>query len=209
MTAPSARNATTAATVGAALWTLVPVAFAAVDVETADRGTLPFVASLTAAWLCLVVAPLLLAAGLPPLRQAISPEGGRLTATGAVVAGTGFAGMGLGNGIELASITAGGGTVAAGHAIFLAGYLVSIVGGVLLGIAVLRRCRDALGRTAGTLLTLAFPIGLAIGFVGTSLSPDTDAWFFAAVTVPTGVAWLLLGRRLSRPRTGVPASTAV
>ncbi|WP_448625076.1 hypothetical protein [Geodermatophilus sp. URMC 64] len=208
MTAPATRHAATATTVGAALWTLVPVAFSAVDLENADRGTLSFVASVTAAWLCLAIAPLLLVAGLPPLRQAIAPEGGRFVATGAAVAGAGFAAMGLGNGIELASITAGGGTVAAGHAIFLVGYLVSIVGGVLLGIAVLRRCPDVLGRIAGTLLTLAFPIGLAIGFVGTSLNPDNDAWFFAAVTVPTGLAWLLLGRRPAGSRTGVPTATA-
>ena len=121
---------------------------------------------------------------------------GVLALIGTAVAACGMAAMTVGNGVELASITAGGGEVDWGHLIFLSGFLVSVVGFIVTGIVVLRRRRDALSRAAGVLLTAALPAGIGIGVLGSSLDPHNDAWFWAAISVPTGVAWVLLGASL-------------
>jgi hypothetical protein len=104
--------------------------------------------------------------------------------------------MGVGNGIEVASISAGGGEVSLGHAVFLIGFLVSVLGGIVLGVTVIRRRSDVLSRAAGWLLTLALPVGIGIGVLGSAVDPNNDAWFWAAIAVPTGIAWVLLCRSL-------------
>jgi peptidoglycan/LPS O-acetylase OafA/YrhL len=108
--------------------------------------------------------------------------------------------MALGNGIEVASMTAGGGEVALGHALFLIGFLVSVIGSLLVGIVVFRRRRDALSRAAALLLALALPLGIGIAVLGSAIAPESDAGFWAAISVPTGIAWVLLGRSLSARR---------
>jgi hypothetical protein len=53
------------------------------------------------------------------------------------------------------------------------------------------------------LLTLALPFGIALGLLGSAVAPENDAAFWAAISVPTGMAWVLLGRSLAttaRPR---------
>ena len=79
--------------------------------------------------------------------------------------------MALGNGIEVASMTAGGGEVSLGHALFLIGFLVSVLGSVVVGIVVFRRRHDALSRAAALLLALALPLGIGIGILGSAIAP--------------------------------------
>jgi hypothetical protein len=43
------------------------------------------------------------------------------------------------------------------------------------------------------------PLGIGLGFALTAVAPHTDLGFWAAITVPYGVAWVLLGRSLSAP----------
>ena len=198
----------TAAIAGGTLWALLAVAARLVGDEDPAPG-IEFAGVVTVFWIFLVLPPLLLLVGLRGLRSALGPAAGRTGTAGAVLAGVGYAAMAVGNGIEMASITAGGDEVAAGHFVFLSGVLVSAIGGIVLGIAVVRRAADRTARVGGALLVAAFPLGLAIGRLGTMLDPDQDAWFWAAVSLPTGVAWVLLGQFLAtRSAVPVPAPAA-
>jgi hypothetical protein len=69
---------------------------------------------------------------------------------------------------------------------------------------VFRRRTDALSRAAGLVMALALPLGIGLAILGSAIDPQNDAWFFAAICVPTGIAWLLLGvslRSVHRPTT--------
>jgi hypothetical protein len=187
-------------TVGAVLWTLSSGVWAVSEIEDQRFGSLGFVAVAVAWWICMVVAPLLLVLGHTALAAVLGPVTGRIGRAGVWTAAAGLAAMGLGIGIEVASMSAGGGEVSLGHAFLLLGFLVAIVGGVLLGIVVFRRRTDGLSRAAGLLLALALPLGIGLGMLGSAVDPENDAWFWAAITVPTGIAWLLLGASLRSGR---------
>jgi hypothetical protein len=176
---------------------LLPVAWAVAELETLEFGTLSFVAVAASYWLCLVLPPALLAVGYAALRTSLGERAGSLGRIGIPVAVAGLLAMTVGNGIEMASISAGGGEVALGHTIFLVGFLGSVLGGILTGIVVLRRRTDGQSRVAGSLLVLALPLGIGISLLGSVLAPENDAAFWAGIALPTGLAWLLLGRVLA------------
>ncbi|MDP9430227.1 MAG: hypothetical protein M3Q47_15800 [Actinomycetota bacterium] len=180
-----ARRATLA-TAGAVLWVLLPAAWAVTGSEEQPSGALSSVAVAVSDWVFLVLAPALLVVGHAALRTALGPAAGRVGTTGIVLAALGLGAMAVGNGIEVASITTGGGEVAAGHALFLVGFPVSIVGGLLAGVTVIRKRRDALSRIAGWVLVLALPLGIGIGVMGSVLAPGNDAGFWAAIAIPPG-----------------------
>jgi hypothetical protein len=184
-------------TIGGALWALLPVASGLVSVDDVEFGTLAFVAVAASYWIFAVLAPALLLAGVTALRRALGDSAGRVGTSGMLLAAVGYVGMSLGTGIEVASISFGGGEVAVGHALLLIGFLVSILGGILLGITVVRRRRGGLARAGGLLLTLALPVGIGIGLFGSTIDPNNDAWFWAAIAVPTGIAWVVLGSSLA------------
>jgi hypothetical protein len=192
--------------VGGALWLLLPFAWSAVRLEDHPTGSAAFVAVAASYWLFAVLPPALLVVGLTALRTALGP--GRAATVGTVLSGIGLGSMALGNGIEVASMSVGGGEVALGHALFLLGFLVSVVGGIVLGIVVVRRRRDALSRAAGLILALALPLGIGLAFLGDAVSPGTDAGFWAAIAVPTGIAWVLLGASLRAEQRRVPPDFA-
>ncbi len=183
-------------TAGAVLWTVSSGVWAAAELEDQTFGTLTFVAVAVAWWIALVIAPALLVAGHSALLTTLGAGAGRVGRAGVVVAAAGIAAMGLGIGIEVAAMSAGGGEVALGHAILLVGFLVAIVGGVVTGITVIRRLTGTATRIAGWLLVLALPLGLGVGALGSLLAPENDAVFWAVLTLPTGIAWVLLGRSL-------------
>jgi hypothetical protein len=185
------------ATAGAVLWLLGPVVWYVSDLEVQEFGSLAFVSVAVAWWICMVAAPFLLVAGHLALRTSLGARAGRLGAIGIPTAAVGLAAMGLGIGIEVASMSVGGGEVALGHYLMLIGFLIAIVGALLTGITVLRGRRDGASRVAGWILVLALPLGLGIGFLGDLIVPQNDGSFWAALVVPTGVAWLLLGRSLA------------
>lgn len=108
--------------------------------------------------------------------------------------------MFFGNGVEAASLTFSGSESAVGHSAFLIGFLVLLVGSVLLGVALIRARRDALSRLGGLLFALALPVGILFAFLGDAVAPRTDIGFWAAITVPYGIAWVLLGYALSSSR---------
>jgi hypothetical protein len=187
-TTPVPRTASTA-TIGGALWALVPVAFGLADPTELERGTLSFVAVTAVVWMCGVLSLALLLAGLTGLRPALAQT--RIGAAGVAVTAMGLVAMLLGNGAELTTVTISGQESDLGHTVFLAGFLVLLVGSVLLGIALVRRRISPAG---GWVLVLALPIGIVLGVLGTLLFPHSDAGFWAALTVPTGIAWVLIGR---------------
>jgi hypothetical protein len=189
----------TAAVVGGVLWALVPVVFDLADAKTTPRGSLTYVAVAVVSWLCGAVSLALLLAGVAAVRSALGDRAGRLGATGTVVTGLGFLAMLAGMGTELTTITFTGNENDTGHTVFLLGFLVTIVGEILLGSTVFRRRTDRLGRTAGLLMALALPVGVVLLLLVGFLFPGTDAGFWAAFTVPTGIAWVLLGRSLASP----------
>jgi hypothetical protein len=199
-------RAATTGLVGGALWVLFPLSWKLASVDDVEYGTLSFVAVMAAYWLFAVVAPVLVIRGLLALRRALGADAGRVGTVGLVASMAGLAAMALGVGIELASISVGGGEVALGHAMLLIGFLVHVVGSILLGVVVFRRRADRLSRVAAALLTLALPVGIGIGLLGSAVDPQEDAWFWAAICVPTGIAWVLLGASL---RTLQPSPVAV
>jgi hypothetical protein len=184
-------------TAGAVLWTLSSGVWAAADLEKQPYGSLSFVAVAVAWWTCMVAGPLLLVVGHSALAAALGTAAGRIGRVGIGTSAAGLAAMGLGIGIEVASMSVGGGEVAAGHAILLIGFLVGVIGGLITGITVIRRLPGTAARVAGWLLALALPLGIGIGALGSMLAPQNDAVFWAVLTLPTGIAWLLLGRSLS------------
>jgi hypothetical protein len=147
---------------GGALWALLPAAWAVANPKDAAFDGLAFVAVAASMWIFVVLPPALLAIGATALRRALGAAAGRVGVTGLVVAGLGYGAMTVGNGIEVASMTAGGGEVAIGHTTFLVGFLVSVLGGILTGIVVFRRRRDALSLAVGLLLP---PVGWAVSYL--------------------------------------------
>ena len=208
MSTTSTPRAATAGMVGGALWALLPVAWSVATIDDVEPGSLGYVAVAASYWIFLVLPPALIVVGLRALRRALGADPGRVGQTGMALTAIGLGAMALGNGIEVASITTGGGKVALGHVIFLAGFLVAVIGSLLLGVVVFRRRRDALSRAAGLLLALAFPLAIGIGFLGSAVNPDNEAWFWAAISVPMGIAWVLLGRSLAGERRGSELTTA-
>lgn len=194
---PTVASRATLGAWGGALWMLLPAAWTVTELKDQQFGSLSFFAVAVADWIFLVLAPALIVVGVTALRTVLGARAGRVGGTGMVLAALGLGAMALGNGIEVGSMSAGGGEVALGHSIFLIGFLVSIVGGLLVGIMVIRRRRAPLSRVAGWILVLALPLGVGIGMLGSVLAPENDAGFWAAISVPTGAAWLLLGRSLS------------
>jgi hypothetical protein len=186
----------TAGLVGGALWALLPMVFM-VHLEDTERGTLAFVAVDAAAWVVGALSLVLLLVALSRLRAGLADGGGRRGAGGVVVSGLGLLAMVLGNGTELATLTFSGTESDLGHSAFLIGFLVLVVGSLLLGIALLRGRREPLVRWAGALMVGMVPLGIGLGVLLNALAPHTDLGFWAAITVPYGVAWVLLGRSLT------------
>ena len=196
MATTSVQRGGTAGVVGGTLWALLPVVFL-VHLEDTARGTLAFVAVAAAAWVVGAVSLVLLLVALARLRSGLADGGGRLAAVGVVVSGLALLAMVVGNGTELATLTFRGTESDLGHSAFLIGFLVLVVGSLLLGIALLRGRREPLVRWAGALLVGMVPLGIGLGVLLNAVAPHTDLGFWAAITVPYGVAWVLLGRSMS------------
>jgi hypothetical protein len=205
MTTTAAPPATTTSTVprlaraglvGGALYLLFPLAWNLANVTDVEYGTLSFVAVAASYWIFGVVAPALIVAGLVALRRDLGAAAGKVGTAGIVLSMVGLGSMSAGLGIEVASISFGGGEIALGHYLLLLGFLVHVVGSILLGVRLFLRRRDAVLRIAAALLVLALPLGIGLGMLGSAIGPNDDTWFWAAIAAPTGLAWILLGSSL-------------
>ena len=196
MATTTVQRSGTAGLVGGALWALLPVVFL-VHLEDTARGSLAFVAVAAAAWAVGVLSLVLLLIAVARLRAGLEDGGGRLGTVGVVVSGVALLAMVLGNGTEMTTITVSGKENDLGHSVFLIGFLLLVVGSLLLGIALLRGRRQPQIRWAGALMVGMVPLGIGLGIALNAVAPHTDLGFWAAITVPYGVAWVLLGRSLS------------
>jgi hypothetical protein len=166
-----------------------------VHLEDTARGSLAFVAVAAAAWVVGVLSLVLLVVAVARLRATVGR--GRLGTAGVVVSALALLAMVFGNGAELATLTVSGRESDLGHSAFLIGFLVLVVGSLLLGIALLRGRREPLVRWGGALMAGMVPLGIGLGLALNAVAPHTDLGFWAAITVPYGVAWVLLGRSMS------------
>lgn len=191
---------------GGVLLALSPAVWAAADLESMETGTASFVAVALSYWLAAVIAPALIVVGVTALRTVLGDRAGRAGTAGIALSAVGFGAVALGSGIEMASLSFGGGTVTAGYVISSIGLLLGFAGSLLVGVTVLRRRRDAGSRIAGWLLVLAVPLAVGLGVLFATVLPDSDAGFAIATTVPTGIAWALLGNSLAHE--GRPTAAA-
>ncbi|HZY65617.1 MAG TPA: hypothetical protein VFE21_07040 [Rubrobacteraceae bacterium] len=181
-----------AAMLGGALWALFPFGTPIATIE--DPAALAYPASVAYYWLMAVVPLLLLLVGLVGLYTVQRGDYGRLGKVGFPVSILALGAMFAGNTIEVASLTFSGSESAVGHSAFLLGFLLLLVGSVLVGLAVWWERRDPPSRLGSLLLMGALPLGIVIAIVLGSLVPESDLGFWAAIAVPFGVAWMVLGR---------------
>jgi hypothetical protein len=182
---------------GGLSWALFPLATVLVSMDDTQPGTLAHISAAAVYWLMGVLPLLLLLVGVVGLRVLHRGAYGRLGNIGLLVSLLALALMFVGNALEVASLTLTGSESNVGHSIFLMGFLVLLVGSILLGIALVRTQHDPSSRMGGLLLVAALPLGILAGVVLGATAPRTDLGFWAAITVPYGVAWLLLGHALS------------
>ncbi len=186
-----------AAAIGGLLWALLPLGIFFVSIEETRAGTPAHLAAAALYWLMAVIPLLLLLAGLAALHALHGRAYGRLGRLGFLVSLVALLAMFVGNGVEVASLTFRGSESAVGHSAFLIGFLLLLIGSVPLGLAIRRARQDPASRLGWPLLVLALPLGVLIAVVLGAVAPGTDLGFWAAITVPYGVAWALLGYALS------------
>lgn len=195
-----------AAMVGGALWALFPFGTPIANIE--EAGTPGYAASVAYDWLMGVLPLLLLLVGLAMLYLSQRGIYGWLGKVGFPISILALGAMFAGNAIEVSTLTFLGSESAVGHFTFLIGFLILLIGSVLVGLAIWRTRRDAPSRAGSLLLICALPLGILLAIVLGSLVPKSDLGFWAAIAIPFGVAWLVLGRafRVSRAETvGQPA----
>jgi hypothetical protein len=185
-----------AAAIGGLLWALFPLGEVIVSTHDTQPGTPAHLAAEAVDWLMAVVPLLLLIVGQAALHTLHRRDYGRLGNAGFLLSLVALSLMFVGNGWEIASITFRGSGSDVGHSVFLAGFLLLLMGSALFGFAIVRTQRDLSWRIGGLLLVAALPLGILFGSVGGVISPETDLGFWAAITVPYGVAWALLGYAL-------------
>jgi hypothetical protein len=79
----------------------------------------------------------------------------------------------------------------------IVGFFISVWGSAHLGFAITRALRDPLLHLGGLLLTIAVPLGLVSVFV---TGAAWDFQFWVGLTVPYGVAWVMIGYALLRAK---------
>jgi hypothetical protein len=196
------RWAAPAAVIGGLLWALFPFGTLIASINETPPGTLAHQASLVYWWLMAVVPLLLLLVGLVGLHACYRGAYGRLGKVGFFVSFTALSLMFVGNAVEVASFTFSGSESAAGHFMFLIGFLLLLIGSAPLGITLVRNRPNPASRIGGLLFVGALPLGILLAVVLGAVAPGTDLGFWAAITVPYGVAWLMLGPALRSQQAG-------
>lgn len=202
------RWAAPAAIAGGLLWALFPLGIVFVSTDGKEPGTAAYLAAASLGWLMGVIPLLLMLAGLAAMHSLNRSSYGRFGTAGFYVSFGALSLMFAGNGTEVASLTFTGSESSAGHYMFLIGFLLLLIGSVSLGIALVRVRRGLASRIGGLLLVGLLPLGIVLAVVLGTAAPETDLGFWAAITMPYGIAWVLLGNVLGTRRT-VTAGNAV
>jgi len=117
---------------------------------------------------------------------------GRLGAAGAMVSGLGLAAISLGAAVEALTAAIDGAQNTVAWVLFLLGFALLVVGSGVLGVGLMRA--RVLPRAAAWMLVLLVPITAVVGWIGDRLFPDAfDSGLWLALTLPYGLAWLILG----------------
>jgi hypothetical protein len=185
---------------GGLMCALLPLATVLVSPKNMQPGSLAHLAAAGVYWLMAVLALLLLLVGLVGLLALHGRAYRRVGNVGFLVSFLALPLLLLGNAAEVASLTFSGTESSVGHSMFLIGFLVLLVGSVLLGIAIVRTRSVPSLRLGGLLLVGALPLGILLAIILGVTVPGTDLGFWAAITVPYGFAWLLLGYALISAR---------
>jgi hypothetical protein len=200
-----------AAISGGVLWALFPLVSVFSSIEETRPGTAAHLAVATLLWLMAVVPLVLLLVGLRVVHTLLRSAYGQLGNAGFLVSFVALVLMFLGNALEVASLTFSGSESDTGHLAFLIGFLLLLIGSVLFGLAIRRVRHDPTSRLGWLLLVGALPLGILLALVLGAVAPETDLGFWTAITVPYGVAWMLLGSALLSHRAepvGQPAPVA-
>jgi hypothetical protein len=102
-----------------------------------------------------------------------------------------------GGAFEMIDMASAGTASTLANLTLIVGFFILAWGSALLGLAITGTLRDPLLYLGGLLLTIAVPLGLLFVFV------TGAAWnfeFWAGLTVPYGVSWMVLGCALLRAK---------
>ncbi len=139
-------------------------------------------------------AQLLLLMGLKGLHTTHRKSYGWLGAVGFYVSLVALVLTFVGGAFETTRMASMGAESTVGYSILMVGFLLLAWGSVLLGLAITKVLDDPPSYLAGLLLAVAVPLGVLVAFMA---GATRDFYFWVGLTVPYGVAWLVLGYALS------------
>jgi hypothetical protein len=171
--------------VGGLLWALFPLGeLPSAHVVLTPQG---FLAYFGIGYLC---AALLLLMGLKGFHAIHRRSYGWLGRVGLLVSFAALVVAFAGGAFEMMNMASAGTASTLANLALIVGFFILAWGSALLGLAITGTLRDPLLYLGGLLLTIAVPLGLLFVFV-TGAAWDFEFW--VGLTVPYGVAWMVLG----------------
>jgi hypothetical protein len=140
---------------------------------------------------------LLLLMGLARLHTLHRRSYGRLGTLGFYVSLVALVLAFVGGAFEMTKMASTGAGSTVGYLTLIVSFLLLTWGSVLLGLAITGTLHDPLSYLGGLLLAIAVPLGLLFVFTA---GAAWDSYFWVGLTVPYGVAWLLIGYALISAR---------
>jgi hypothetical protein len=177
---------------GGLLWALFPLGeLPSAHVVLTVKGSLAYYGL---GYLC---ATLLLLVGLQGLHAIHRRSYGWLGSVGVFVSLAALVVAFAGGAFAMIDIASPGTASTVAYLTLLVGFFILVWGSALLGLAIMGTLRDPLLYLGGLLLIIAVPLGLLFVFV-TGAAWNLEFW--VGLTVPYGVAWMVLGFALSRAK---------
>jgi len=140
---------------------------------------------------------LLLLTGLKGLHTVCRRSYGRLGSVGFLMSFVALVLAFVGGAFEMMKIASTGAGSTVGYLTLIVSFFILAWGSALLGLAITGTLHDPLSYLGGLLLAIAVPLGLLFVFTA---GAAWDFYFWVGLTVPYGVAWLLLGYALISER---------
>ena len=177
---------------GGLLWALFPLGKLPVaDLVLTPQGSLAYYG------FGYLLPQLLLLMGLKGLHTLRRRSYGRLGTLGFYVSLVALVFAFVGGAFEMTKMASTGAGSTVGYLTLIVSFLLLTWGSVLLGLAITGVLHDPPSYLAGLLLAIGVPLGLLAVF---EAGAAWDFYFWAGLTVPYGVAWLLLGYALLSAR---------
>jgi hypothetical protein len=176
---------------GGLLWALFPLGeLPSAQAVLTPKGSLAYYGL---GYLC---ATLLLLLGLKGLHAIYRRSYGWLGSVGLFVSFVALVVAFAGGTFEMIDMATTGTASTVAYLTLIVGFFILVWGSALLGLAITGTLRDPLLYLGGLLLTIAVPLGLLFVFVTDAAAWDLEFW--VGLTVPYGVAWMVLGYALLR-----------